>query len=167
MCIRDRRKVLALNKLGQAATEVRRAHVTRYLLRKNPDKGTATFIAQALIRDPAILTLHSGVAAELLAAKDHSGLRETIAGLGEGNDPRAQLFILGMILGSLEGSTGKDAWRTPGNRTSTYATYGLSSAEYLTWLRDNTRYALAPIEEVIVGSKNADELYDELTAAKE
>ena len=48
---RERRKVLALNKLGDAALSVRREFVKKLLARKTPPKGAAMFIADCLARD--------------------------------------------------------------------------------------------------------------------
>jgi len=66
----ERRKVLALNKLGLAAQEVRRAWVRDHLLaRKAPVKGAAVFVATCLERGPGLLADHAGrqVIAELLS----------------------------------------------------------------------------------------------------
>lgn len=165
---RERRKVLALNKLGLAAIEVRRAHVAKYLSRKTPAKGTASFIAQALSLEAGVLTGCSEATPFFLGVKDRAALKETIRNLGEGTDPRAQVIILGMILGALETRADKDAWRSPGpSRSYGGERYGLTAADYLIWLRDHTGYALAPVEEVVVGTKTADELYDQLIEEKE
>ena len=57
----QRRKVLALNKLGAAAQEVRRAWVRdRLLARKTPVKGAAVFVATCLDAGPGLLADHAG-----------------------------------------------------------------------------------------------------------
>ena len=79
----ERRKVLALNKLGLAAQEVRRAWVRDHLLaRKAPVKGAAVFVATCLERGPGLLADHAGrqVIAELLSLGQAS-LRDTVTTL--------------------------------------------------------------------------------------
>ena len=53
---RERRLVVNLNKLGAAATGVRRQFVTALLARKTLPKGAATFVADCLDRDSYMLT---------------------------------------------------------------------------------------------------------------
>ena len=48
---RERRKVLALNRLGDAALGVRRDFVKKLLARKTPPKGAGLFVADCLARD--------------------------------------------------------------------------------------------------------------------
>src|SRR6478752_6708270 len=55
---RERRKVLALNKLGDAAIEVRREFLRKLLARKTPPKGAAIFVAGCLARDKFLLDQH-------------------------------------------------------------------------------------------------------------
>lgn len=65
---RERRKVLALNKLGDAALGVRRDFVKKLLARKTPPKGAGLFVADCLARDSALLTNNNALdtTAELL-----------------------------------------------------------------------------------------------------
>ena len=65
---RERRIVVNLNKLGAAATGVRREFITTLLARKTLPKGAATFVADCLARDSYMLTQHNRdeVTAELL-----------------------------------------------------------------------------------------------------
>ena len=155
----QRRKVLALNKLGQAAAEVRRAWVREHLLaRKTPVKGAMVFVATCLERGPGLLVDHAArhIVAELLGHADTS-LHEAVAKLAPAGDGRAQVLLLGMVLAALEGRTPKDAWR---DAESSYKPRP-GSAEYLRFLAANG-YALAAIEEVLIGQRDADELYREL-----
>ena len=69
----ERRRLIALNKAGDAAMSVRRKFVTELLQRKTPPKGTAAFIAERLIGDPYLLQRGSDVASELLGADIRSG----------------------------------------------------------------------------------------------
>ena len=70
---RERRKVLALNKLGDAALSVRREFVKKLLARKTPPKGAAMFIADCLARDSFLLTNHNAL--DTTAATARSGQR--------------------------------------------------------------------------------------------
>ncbi|KPN48320.1 ParB/RepB/Spo0J family partition protein [Mycobacterium intracellulare] len=155
---RERRKVLALNKLGDAALTVRREFLTRLLARKTPLKGAATFVADCLARDSYLLTHHNALAttAELLGAESAGAVSTllTAPATGEG---RAQVITLGLVLGALEARTPKDAWRTA---TPTWG-HHVSSRDYLSWLAENTGYPLACIEEAITGAKTSDEVYDQ------
>jgi len=69
---RERRNVLALNRLGDAAMMVRRRFVTRLLARKTPPKGAGLFVANCLGRDSYLLTNHNALTttAELLGVDD-------------------------------------------------------------------------------------------------
>ena len=92
-----------LNKLGAAATGVRRQWVTTLLARKTLPKGAATFVADCLVRDSYILTQHDGpaTAAELLgidaAAIHNAGQRPA----GRQRQPRlsgcARKFVGGQV----------------------------------------------------------------------
>ena len=171
---RARRMVIALNKLGDAAIPVRRQWIrTTLLARKTPVKGGPTFVATALVNDPHLITDYrlSEVAADLLGLstgeKSHGG-RDAVSahldGLGVNGDGRAQVVALGLVLAGLESRCPKDAWRSGG--ATAYRT-GLSHADYLAFLESNG-YVLSDIEQVIVGGKKADDLYDEIAApAKE
>lgn len=59
--MRERRKVLALNKLGDAATLVRRGFVRKLLARKTPPKGAALFVGRVLVRDSYLPTNHNAL----------------------------------------------------------------------------------------------------------
>jgi ParB family chromosome partitioning protein len=172
---RDRRKVVALNRLGDAAQEVRREFVKTLLARKTAPKGAATFIATILADDPFLLTTNGGgqTAAELLGAPARAfnsgnladsetrtgGVRELVAKAG--GDARATVITLGLVLGALEARCPKDAWRG----VNGYTWRGAGSKAYLGFLADNG-YTLAPVEEVITGKKKADKVYDAWLAQK-
>ncbi|GAT12124.1 ParB N-terminal domain-containing protein [Mycolicibacterium novocastrense] len=153
---RERRKVIALNKLGDAAATVRRDYVRKLLARKTPPKGAAVFVADCLARDKYLLQENRGddTAAELLGLGKSTGIRELIKGLGATGDPRAQVITLALVLGALEARTPKDAWRHSGS-------WGqhVKSADYLKFLAA-AGYSLAAVEEVIIGKADADAVYD-------
>ncbi|WP_276823297.1 ParB/RepB/Spo0J family partition protein [Mycolicibacterium mageritense] len=80
---RERRKVIALNRLGEAAAKVRRAFLTKLLTRKTPPKGAAIFIANCVVREPGLISDYhgAGTTAELLGTNEGAGLRQLAADL--------------------------------------------------------------------------------------
>lgn len=158
---RERRKVLALNKLGGAAMLVRREFVTKLLTRKTPPKGAAMFVARVLSRDSYLLTNHNALdtTAAMLGVESADAVAKVVSELPASGDARAQVLTLALILGSLESRTPKDAWR---NSIPSW-NHHVGSAEYLNWLRDND-YPLAPVEEIITATKTADEVYEKYLA---
>ena len=173
---RERRRVLALNRLGDAALSVRRDFVRKLLTRKSPPKGAAVFVARTLSRDGYLLTNHKAdeITADLLGVthiESHTsldggmvkGIDKLVDALGEGGDARAQVITLGLVLGALEGRTPKDAWRE--HHSSQWAVRFVGAREYLAFLADNG-YQLSDVEQVITGAKTADEVYDQYVAEK-
>ena len=158
---RERRKVLVLNKLGDAALLVRRDFVKKLLARKTPPKGAAMFVAGCLARDSYLLTNHKGLdtTAELLGVDSAEAIAKLVAELPANGDGRAQVITLGLVLGALEARTPKDAWR---NATPSWSHY-VGSAQLLDWLAAND-YPLAPVEEVITGAKTPDDVYNQYLA---
>ena len=158
---RERRKVLALNKLGDAALSVRREFVKKLLARKTPPKGAAMFIADCLARDSFLLTNHNALdtTAELLGVDSGQAVAKLVADLPANGDGRAQVITLALVLGALESRTPKDAWR---NNAGGWG-HHVGSGEYLRWLADND-YPLAPVEEVVTKAKDADEVYEQYLA---
>jgi ParB family chromosome partitioning protein len=169
---RERRIVVNLNKLGAAATGVRRQFITTLLARKTRPKGAASFVADCLARDSYMLTQHNRDegAAELLgidAAKVHAAVSD----LPASSDNRALVIALGLVLGALEARTGKDAWpnaapvREPGDDRIYYG-HSVTSGDYLRFLAAKG-YTLAPVEEVITGTRTAANTYDTYLRDKE
>jgi ParB family transcriptional regulator, chromosome partitioning protein len=166
---RERRIVVNLNKLGAAATEVRREFVTTLLARKTLPKGAATFVADALLRDRYMLTQHDGpgTAAELLGI-DAAAIHNAVSDLPDGSDNRALVIALGLVLGSLEASCGRDGWRNPApvrepGDDRIYYGRTVTSGDYLRLLVANG-YVLSAVEEVVTGTRTAAEVYDEYLA---
>lgn len=165
---RARRMVIALNKLGDAAIPVRRQWIkTTLLTRKTPVKGGPAFVTKALVNDPHLITDYrlGEIAAELLGlstGEKSCGGRDALAahldGLGVNGDGRAQVVALGLVLAGLESRCPKDAWRSGGSNTADRTS--LSNADYLAFLEANG-YVLSDIEQVIVGGKTADTLYED------
>ena len=165
---RERRQVLALNKLGDAALNVRRQFVRNLLARKTPPKGAAIFVAGRLSGDPHLLSDYRAdeITAELLGAehvegtgyqyqvgKVVRGIAKLVAALPDNGDNRAQVITLGLVLGALEARTPKDAWRK--SKWDQDATL----KPYLEFLVANG-YELAPVEQVMIGKRKADKVYD-------
>jgi ParB family transcriptional regulator, chromosome partitioning protein len=153
---RERRKVLALNKLGDAAMGVRREFVKKLLARKTPPKTAAIFVANCLARDSYLLTNHNGLdtTAELLGLDSTQAVAKLAADLPATGDGRARVITLALVLGALESRTPKDAWR---NATPSWSHHA-SSGDYLRWLAAND-YPLASVEEVITEAKDAESVY--------
>jgi ParB family chromosome partitioning protein len=158
---RERGKVLALNKLGDAALGVRREFVKKLLARKTPPKGAGLFVADCLARDSALLTNNNALdtTAELLGVDSGQAVAKLVADLPANGDGRAQVITLALVLGALESRTPKDAWR---NNTGWWG-HHVGSSEYLRWLADND-YPLAPVEEVVTKAKDAEEVYTQYLA---
>jgi ParB family chromosome partitioning protein len=156
---RERRKVIALNRLGEAAMGVRREFVTTLLARKTAPKGAAIFVADCLIGEPALINDYraASISAELLGVSEGQWMRKLVSDLPPTGDGRAQVLTLAVVLGALEARTPKDAWRSGG---AGGWRSGIGASQYLTFLADNG-YPLADIERVISGERNADEVYDE------
>lgn len=157
---REKRKVVALNKLGAAATSVRQTWVTEKLLaRKTPPKGAALFVAAQLAAHPHLLggAHASSIAGQLLGLPEHSPIAKAVTDLPPTGDGRAAVIMLGLVLGAMEAETPKDAWRSGGGY------YGYAKT-YLQFLAANG-YDLSDIEKVITGALKADKLYDKITSA--
>jgi ParB family chromosome partitioning protein len=152
----ERRRVLALNKLGAAAVTVRQAWVRELLARKSAPKGTAVFVAQSITKHFGLIDDYRGkmTAAELLGcsqAQTPANLTEALSTTDSG-DGRALVIVLGLVLGAMEVRTTKDSWRGPSE----------VSRAYLRFLSDNG-YTLAEVEQVVVGHRTAEALYAQLT----
>lgn len=145
----ERRRVIALNKAGEAAESVRREFVKSMVGRKTPPKGAMLFVATTLLSSGSLLGSQRGddVASDLLGAnvRGHELLGH------DTSDGRAEVVLLGTTLGMLESLTPKSAWRGPSGE----------SAAYLRFLAQNG-YGLSPVEQVIVGDMSADAAYEEL-----
>jgi ParB family chromosome partitioning protein len=130
---------------------------------KTPPKGAAVFVAECLARDKFLLDQHHGdeTAAELLGLDNSAAVRKLVGSLGTGGDARAQVIVLGLVLGSMEARTPKDAWR---NASSGWVTSGVKSGEYLKFLAEQG-YTLSAVEEVVTGDRTPDSVYDDQGAA--
>lgn len=144
---RERRKVLALNKAGDAAQGVRRAFVTNLLQRKAAPKGSAVFVAKMLATDPSLL---SGYTAAVTAAELLGVSSDELVGLTtEATDQRAEVVTLGLVLGALEIRAPKGAWRAP-------SAHVVGPKEYLGFLAE-CGYSLSTVEQVMTGAITSDE----------
>ena len=132
---------------------------------KTPPKGAAIFVATCLTREPALINDYhaAAVTTDLLGIESSSTLVKLVKDLPPTGDGRAQVITLGVVLGSLESRTPKDAWRSGG--VSGYG-HSVRSGEYLAFLVANG-YQLAEVERVIVGERTGDEVYDETLSSGE
>jgi ParB family transcriptional regulator, chromosome partitioning protein len=147
----ERRKLIALNKLGEAAAGVRREWMRDKLLsRKTAPKGAALFLAELIVTRPDLFNDYHGqrIAPELLGLADNETPEMAVAKLPATGDGRAQVILLGMVLASAETRTSKDAWRGPQEVTK----------KLLGFLEENG-YPLSDIEQVILGKRKADAVY--------
>lgn len=152
----SRRTIVALNRLSEAATEVRRRWIKDNLLSaKKLPKGAASFIASMLVRDRTLLgDFHApDEAAALLGLPDGAtGLQTHVDSLSAATDGPAQILTLALVLGALEGRYAKDAWRDGGQSWRT-----VGPRDLLRFLV-STGYTLSDIEQVVLGEKKPDEL---------
>ena len=168
----ERRRLLTLNKLGQAAEVVRREFVTTLLSRKIPPKGAAIFVAHMLASDGFLLTQNGGAAlAETflgVTPREYAGFgmerRGGVAGmvgeLPDTGDGRAQVILLGLVLAALEARTPKSSWRDA--RSVSGTSRPSEQAEYLRFLAA-CGYGLAPVEQIITGDTTADQVFTAAT----
>lgn len=158
---RERRKVLALNRLSDAALKVRRDFVKKLVARKTAPKGAAMFIADCLARDSFLLTTPNALdtTAALLGVDSGQAVAKLAAELPANGDGRAQVITLAVVLGALESRTLKDCWRN----NSGGGVRHVGSGEYLRWLANND-YPLAPVEEIVTKTKDAEEVYEQYLA---
>lgn len=152
----SRRTIMALNRLSEAAIEVRRRWIKDNLLSaKKLPKGAPAFIASMLVRDRTLLgDFHApDEAAALLGLPNGaSGLQTYAESLSATTDGPAQILTLALVLGALEGRYAKDAWRDGGQSWRT-----VGPRDLLEFLR-SVGYTLSDIEQVVLGEKKADEL---------
>ena len=150
----ERRKLIALNKLGAAAATVRREWVRDTLLSgKTAPRGAALFLAMVAATKPYLFDDYHGkrVALELLGLADNETPEMAVSKLPATGDGRALLILLGMVLGTMEAKTDKNAWRGPSDVTKTYLRF-----------LDENGYPLSDIEQVVFGTRQADAVYREV-----
>jgi ParB family chromosome partitioning protein len=154
---RDRRKVVALNKLGLAALKVRQLWIRDHLLaRKTAPQGASIFIAHQLSDQPSLLSVPNALpmAHQLLGLAEGDSIIGHVNDLTASGDPRATVITLGLVIGALESQTPKDAWRRR---------YNQHSRDLVVFLETHG-YEPSDIERVITGATTADSLYDRIAA---
>jgi ParB family transcriptional regulator, chromosome partitioning protein len=111
----ERRRVVANNKAWRSAETVRREWLGTFLARKSPPKGALPYLAGTL--------LAGGYALERALGGGNRYARQLLdvdADLGAVTDGRAQVVLLGVVLGAVEATLGVHTWR---NGTQTAARY--------------------------------------------
>ncbi|WP_068158080.1 ParB/RepB/Spo0J family partition protein [Rhodococcus phenolicus] len=105
----QRREVVENNRAWTAATEVRRTWLAQQLTRKSAPKGTAAFVATALIQWPHVPSAyHARVLTEQTMPTT-----DTLAKLAAAPDARALVLLRAHILTAFESQLNKEHWRTP------------------------------------------------------
>jgi ParB family chromosome partitioning protein len=108
----ERRRVVTNNKAWRSAEAVRREWLGTFLARKSPPKGALPYLAGTL--------LAGGFALERALASGNRYARQLLgvnADLGAVTDGRAQVVLLGVVLGAAEATLGIHTWRN-GNQTA-------------------------------------------------
>ena len=141
-----RRRTILNNKAARSAQQVRADWLRILLARKTPPKAAAAWVATCLAGDPTVVGEYQArdTAAELLGlSADKLTSGDAVDNATEG---RAQVLTLAVVIGGYEARTRKFGWRA-----TSYARID----QYLQFLAD-LGYPLAPIEEVMVGTRAAD-----------
>jgi ParB family chromosome partitioning protein len=78
------------------------------------------------------------------------------------------VIALALVLGALEARCGKDAWRNPApvrepGDDRIYYGHQVTSGDLLRFLAANG-YTLSAVEEVVTGTRDSEEVYDEYLA---
>lgn len=145
----ERRELIANNKAWASAETVRREWLTAFLARKTLPKDAAAFVATALT------TVHStvghavqngnGLAHYLLGIQRGSYGRDNLAPLVERTPAKAAHVALAIVLGGIEGSTGKHTWRNPVERDALYF------CRLAAW-----GYTLSEVEQIVIDTIDAE-----------
>jgi len=119
-----------------------------------------------------MLTQHNrdDVAAELLGI-DRAAVPTAVSALPAGSDNRALVIALALVLGSLEAPhrKGRVAEPAPGarpRRSPDLLRVSVTSGDYLRFLAGNG-HTLAGVEEVVTGTRTADDAYDSYLRVKQ
>lgn len=165
-----RRRTVALNKASEAATEVRKEWLIRFLARKTLPKGAAKWITDTLVDEPSLLTQNkapqylakllnvsvpaaTGPNAGYPGQEDRTARTALATVIDKASDTRAQVLLLAQVLAAYEARTsgvGKDSWR----RTR----WG-NQANYLSFLEQHG-HVLTPVEQAAAGSITAEQAHD-------
>ncbi|WP_100812136.1 ParB/RepB/Spo0J family partition protein [Microbacterium sp. HA-8] len=148
----ERREVIANNKAWDAAQTVRREWLTQFFGRRTLPKDAPRVIATALAADRTVVAkgLDGGnkLAHDLLGVAQDSGWgADRLAGFVHTHPAKAAHVTLAIVLGGLEGSTGRHSWRNPDRRTGGY----LTTLE--AW-----GYTLCDVEQIVVAHTQTHEV---------
>ena len=148
---RQRKLVRSLNLKAEAATTVRRKFLCSLLAAKTPPKTAAAYVATTLAGDGHLLTEFraDGVLKEVLSIKDSYSSQYVADQVVKAGASRAQVLTLALVLAAQESRIVKDSWRSKRRGTEAYL-------EYL----EIQGHALTPIEEIMVGRRQPDQVFD-------
>ncbi|WP_194817986.1 ParB N-terminal domain-containing protein [Nocardia sp. XZ_19_385] len=135
-----RRRVIELNKRGDAANKRRDEIVKEFLERRTPPTKAAKFVAEAIARS---LDLHD--LRKVLHWLGAGGSRENLLAAIETATPqRAWVIVMAMIMAQHEVVIGKSLWRDAGASTGRYL-------KFLAEVAANNDFALLDVEQAAVG----------------
>ncbi|SEB29421.1 chromosome partitioning protein, ParB family [Rhodococcus koreensis] len=148
---RQRKLVRSLNLKAEAATTVRRKFLCSLLAATTPPKTAAAYVATTLAGDGHLLTEFraDGVLKEVLSIKDSYSSQYVADQVVKAGASRAQVLTLALVLAAQESRIVKDSWRSKRRGTEAYL-------EYL----EIQGHALTPIEEIMVGRRQPDQVFD-------
>lgn len=143
----ERRQVRESNAAWRSAETVRRDWLPTLARRKTPPKGSAEFVARAVLHEGSTLATAAmnghRLAAKILGHKDDRGTRDYVSGLlAKATTPRSQVIALVVVLAAIEEATSAQTWR--------HVYPDGTVARYLTAL-ETWGYDLADIEHVTCG----------------
>ena len=93
---------------------------------------------------------HGKRSTELLGLADNETPETAVGKLPTSGDGRALVILLGMVLGTMEAKTSKNAWRGADTVTRSYLRF-----------LDENGYTLSDIEQVVIGNKTSEGVYAE------
>ncbi|MGW0252399.1 ParB/RepB/Spo0J family partition protein [Nocardia goodfellowii] len=135
-----RRRVIELNKRGDAANKRRDEIVKEFLERRTPPTKAAKFVADAIARSLDMNDLR-----KVLHWLGVGGSRENLLAAIESATPqRAWVIVLAMIMAQHELVIGKSLWRDAGPSTGRYL-------RFLAEVAANNDFALLDVEQAAVG----------------
>lgn len=141
----ERRQVRENNAAWRSAETVRRGWLPTLARRKTPPKGSAEFVARAVLHEGSTLATAAmnghRLAAKILGHKEEWGTRDYVSGLlAKANTPRSQVIALVVVLAAIEEATSTQTWRHvyPDGTVARYLTaletwgYDLADIEHTT-----------------------------------
>ncbi|MFC9556023.1 ParB/RepB/Spo0J family partition protein [Rhodococcus sp. NPDC056960] len=148
----QRRRVRELNKLAEAATEVRRGFIREMLSATKPPRNAATWTAMMVALAPHQLSEYhsSDLLPELMGEKTwavYDAKKHIAAAATAASESRAWMLTFALTVAAMESRMAKDAWRSRPQYVS----------EYLGMLTGNG-HTLSNVEKVISGELRPEDI---------